>query len=254
MAWIITLALFLWVGSLFAKRADKAADKQFLKGEQNLKKEEPFFENFYVVYWYFYQQMEKQALDKWAERYQKKKLKEWEGEEEDREESDPFWHPNRETWFNFQKQTFGESADQRAAQVAYAQMMEHGCKMLMPNPDEQKKRQHGFEYVEVTKHSSVNIDEAARYLNIWAFHKMPVVWEYFDFKFASNVTDPWVISLMPEFDDFGVAHYQVGRYTYTRKGTPSDYDAQVQQVRRQSQKPMKPYKHHATKDVFTYHT
>lgn len=240
MAWLITLALFWWIGSSIAKGADKATDRRFEQGETNLQKLEPFLANFYVACWHFYQQMEPQALEQWTKKYQKKNLQPWDDPEYYRQEDDPHYFANRARWCKLQEQCFGAIADTKAAQVAFAQMMEHNCdNMMVPHPNRQQRNQYGMEFVPYQEGMKSDPDEAGNYFSTWCSDKIPVVYDYFDFKFASKATDPWVISLMPEIDDPGVAYYTVGRYTYTRHGTPEDYKAQVRQIRRCSGEPLR---------------
>lgn len=226
MALLITLALFLWIGGSIAKGTDKAADRRFLRGDANLKQLQSFLANFYVVWWYFYQQMEPQAIQQ------------WENSEYFVQGADPLGHPNNiVNWNKVQQRVFGTIAFEKSAQVAFQQMLEHGCDMFVPNPNPQQSKQYGMSLIPYRKGMEVNPDKASSAIQREGYDKMPHLYDYFDFEFAANATDPWVISLMPEIDDPRAAHYTAGGCVFTRRGTPLDYTTMVDRVRQHSGEP-----------------
>lgn len=226
MAWLITLALFLWIGGSIAKGADKAADHRFLQGNANLQQLQPFLANYYVVRWYFYQQMEPQAIQQ------------WENSEYFFQGADPLGRPNNiVNWNKVQQRVFGTIAAEKSAQVAFQQMLEHGCDMFVPNPDPQQSKQYGMSLIPYQKGMKIDPDKASSAIEREGYDKMPHLHDYFDFEFAANATDPWVISLMPEIDDPRAAHYTAGEYVFTRCKTPLDYAAMVDRVRQHSGEP-----------------
>lgn len=67
MAWLITLALFWAVGSIIASGIDGLKKSDYERAKENNDNYRKYFDNIYVLAWYYYQQFEPQVFQAFAE-------------------------------------------------------------------------------------------------------------------------------------------------------------------------------------------
>lgn len=214
MAWLITLALFLWIGGGIAKSIDHGRDKRFVAGHANLQKYEMFWHNLYTASWYYYQEIEPQVISEW---------------ENQGHSGDPYGVDSR--FLQFQTEVFGEPAEQHAIHLALKDFMQHDIPIYQPNPDQQMGKQYGMAYILLHNKDSVNLKNLAREIWLDTFLNFPKLYYFYDFHYACQSNAPYVYTLMPEIDDPRVYSYRCNGNDYRRSGRPSYYSGMLEQAR-----------------------
>lgn len=205
-AWLITLALFWWFGSLIAKGIDAANGVKVRSDSREEERQRIFRYRLYVAAWPYYQDLEKQAIQKWVEKGFTR---------------NPFETPD--VFEAFQKEVFGWSIQQRAIQLAFRYLKNEGFPVYKPNPNRNSQRSMYEQFVEARPYDDVDFGELLS-LSYKCVFCIPHLDNFYSYYIADQVDSEKLSRFIPPIVESGVGYYTYQGCQYKRYGFPSDYE------------------------------
>lgn len=214
MAWIITLALFWGIGSLLCRKIDKRTAVQYERKKEERENHDFFFASIYVMAWYYYQQLEPQVLNAWAEI--------------------PGGGPERANFpasiqmEKFSEQIFGEPITHKAIKTALQRRSELGWPIYVPAQTAQAPYDRGWT---LSDSQWIDFDTIASAL----ISKIPNLGSYYQWSMASQVERGPISEYIPPHEDPRTFEYRGPMYfngkiqwrTQRRTGAPADCDKAI---------------------------
>lgn len=237
MAWLITLALFLWIGGAFVKLCDyrtavkasqaiaKKEGECQRRAEQALietPKERRFLADVYAAAWMYYQKLEPQFYAAWADKYSKTY------------EIPPM--PDSPGMARESAAIFGEAIRYVSLRKALEEMLKHP-ELRVYRCDE------GNQLVAIQTALDADTSQIASQID----NKIPSLGDFYHWSLIQMRTgcSEFISSCIPQHDDTRVFQYncpywnQVTRsYDWiisTRAHTPKDYPSQIEEIHREYQ-------------------
>lgn len=228
MAAIITLLLFFWIVTMFAKGLDKMQNASWERTSKQMKKRDAFFANIYTIAWSYYQMEEENAIRACCE---------WKSK--DKRGSNTYIYPGKE----LEKQTeklYGEGLCHASIKKAMEDLLNEDIDWFIENPDPEDRGRFGREYIQVHKIRAVVNDEVVTQLMSYDQYGqgLPKLWAFYSFSTAMNATCEKSIACIPEKLDERVYKHTVGTISPNgdisyqrcrRAGTPKDYQYNILQ-------------------------
>ena len=218
MAWLIVLALFLWIGGSICKVADHQTDKRAKKIINLWDAQREFVANLYVLGWNYYQKMEPSVLQAAKS-------------------------SGIDCLFGYDLEVYSEALNgkpisQAAIEQALQDMIDRGVKMLSYNPKSTWDDSLHDKLIPVSSGQSISAsDEASlwendiKYEYASDFH-LPQFNLFFDFYLAEQAKIAWIKQQIPEYDDIRVYKDSLGM---TRADTPKYYEQEIKERRQLEQ-------------------
>lgn len=215
MAWLITLALFWSIGLIFAKSRDKVSERHSQQVGERSQEINTFLANVYVLAWHYYQQMEPQVLQAWAEVPG--------GANRDAA------IPETPAFSYFSQQVFGQEIHCKAIELAIRKLMEMQ-KIIMAQEGNSYGRSRYSQRLIPVKYGEFNFDSDVTYL--WLY-ELPKLGDFYFWHFASKTHDPEIQQYIPQKTDSRVYQYlspyidvanKIRWIKTNRHGVPRDYE------------------------------
>lgn len=215
MAWLITLALFWGIGLFFAKFNDKITERHTQEVNERAQMIDIFLANVYILSWHYYQQMEPQVLQAWAEVPG--------GTNRDAA------IPETPAFSYFSQQVFGREIHCKAIELAIRKLMEMQ-KIIMAQDGNGHRCSNYSKRLAPVKYGEFNFDSDTTYL--W-LHELPKLGDFYFWHFASKAHDPEIQQYIPQKTDSRVYQYlspyidvanKIHWIKTNRHGTPRDYE------------------------------
>ena len=213
MAWLITLALFLWVGGAFCKLIDASnshKSKQIMRIQEA---QEEFVANLYVLGWNHYQELEGPVL-RAAQNAGLEFL-------------------NALDMERYSVALNGKSITQMSLERALQDMVDRGAPLFVhdPNGVPMYTMSTGLTRILTPYPASYVKDEASKWSTNIAMCSGPIpnFGKFFDFSLVHAVQRFWIERQIPEYDDVRVYRDALGK---ERCGTPKNYEETIKERRK----------------------
>lgn len=247
MAAIITLLLFFWIVTMFAKGLDKMQNASWERTSKQIKKRDAFFANIYTIAWTYYQMEEENAIRACCE---------WKAK--DKRIGHDFISPGIQLEHMTEK-LYGEGISHAAIKKAMQDLFNEDVEWFIKNPNPVDGDRLGREYIQVPKIRAVITDqEVEDIMNYNKYgHGLPKLGSFYSFSTAMNATCARSISCIPEKLDERVYRYTMGTLDqngdisykkWTRAGTPKDYQYNILQKEKLQSTPKLKYQFNDTSD------
>ena len=208
MAWLIVLALFLWIGGSICKVADKANCQRGNRIVQMQTDRYEFVANLYILGWNDYQSKENKLMDVALCAGPQVPHHKWEDIE------------------NYSQQVFGEGIFHSSCRAALSLMKSKGLPMFSHNED-----YHESDIIkELSPVAFSNTFDTDKEATCWVremerdFHcLLPPFSDFFHFYLADQTEVPWICKLIPDETDPRVPYYVFDNSRWTRKGLPTGF-------------------------------
>lgn len=218
MAWLIALALFLWIGGSICKVADHQTDKRAKKIINLWDAQREFVANLYVLGWNYYQKMEPSVLQAAKS-------------------------SGIDCLFGYDLEMYsqalnGKPISQMAIEQALQDMIHHGEKVFSYNPKSTWLDSIHDKLLPVATNEGIAVvDEAARWEEDIQFdhsseYHLPQFDDFFNFAVAGDVQSDWIKQQIPKYDDIRVYKDSLGM---TRADTPKYYEQEIKERRQLEQ-------------------
>lgn len=212
MAWLITLALFLWIGSAVCKAIDAQSASTSRRIMRMQDAQEEFMANLYVLGWNYYQELEGPVL--LSAKDAGIDLRSWIDKEK------------------YSEALNGEPISQTALRRALRDLVAHNEPLFKHDPHGMRVYHlfEGLTQIKAPYPSYVDYEAKKWEKDALAMSGPPCNFEtFFDFPTVRYVKSEWIQKQIPEYDDIRVYQDVLGDERY---GTPKNYKETIRERRK----------------------
>lgn len=215
MAWLIALALFLWIGGSICKVADHQTDKRAQKSIDLYDRQNEFVGSLYVLGWNHYQELEPVVLQS----AQAAGLRNLCGNDLEK----------------YSEALMGEPISQKAIAQALQELVDHGEQLFIHKEDVRLSAPLLEKIIPIVELPSSYVDREAQAweqeikMDSGALHPFD---QFFWMGPGYYIKSDWIKQQIPEYDDIRVYKDSLGM---TRVGTPRNYEQEIKKRRQLEQ-------------------